>query len=546
MRALTLHLKILISILMFIGIISIAYQIFILKIPVTENERGNFWTIQAKIDFLVKGIKPVRVQMFIPSEQNGYITYIKSGDRLLVNDYGHNFEEDPYGNQLLTLTARRKSGLQNLYYTLALTERNSLATNNTIKGDIWREAIPLNDQEQAAANTLIETIRQKSLDTSSFITATINMVNDTKNDNVSLLLNNDTSTRNKVRVIDLLLSQAHIPIQRVHTIRLIRGTNQKPELWIRSYIASTVVKNDKIEKTIAKEAMQTNKDKSKTPSTSAKWVYFNPETGKKGLPNDRIIWWVGDDELLTVENGVQAKVTFSIENTELVAKGIISKMAGQKEASSFVTYSLYSLPIQVQETYSVMIMIPLGVLVILILRNIVGLQTLGTFTPVLIALAFRDTGLGFGICLFTIIVALGLSIRSYLEHLKLQMLPRLSVVLTFVVMLIAAISLFSHKLGLEQGLSVTLFPMVILTMTIERLSITWEERGGTTAFKVGIGTLFAASLAYLIMQVPPLVYFVFTFPGILLILVSFMLAMGRYRGYRLTELFRFKALLKEG
>ena len=247
MRALTLHLKILISILMFIGIISIAYQIFILKIPVTENERGNFWTIQAKIDFLVKGIKPVRVQMFIPSEQNGYITYIKSGDRLLVNDYGHNFEEDPYGNQLLTLTARRKSGLQNLYYTLALTERNSLATNNTIKGDIWREAIPLNEQEQAAANTLIETIRQKSLDTSSFITATINMVNDTKNDNVSLLLNNDTSTRNKVRVIDLLLSQAHIPIQRVHTIRLIRGTNQKPELWIRSYIASTVVKNDKIE-----------------------------------------------------------------------------------------------------------------------------------------------------------------------------------------------------------------------------------------------------------------------------------------------------------
>ena len=30
-----------------------------------------------------------------------------------------------------------------------------------------------------------------------------------------------------------------------------------------------------------------------------------------------------------------------------------------------------------------------------------------------------------------------------------------------------------------------------------------------------------------------------------LILVGFMLAMGRYRGYRLTELFRFKAFLKD-
>jgi len=46
------------------------------------------------------------------------------------------------------------------------------------------------------------------------------------------------------------------------------------------------------------------------------------------------------------------------------------------------------------------------------------------------------------------------------------------------------------------------------------------------------------------MSIPELVYFVFTFPAVLLILVGFMLAMGRYRGYRLTELVRFKAFLK--
>src|SRR5690606_12506872 len=105
------------------------------------------------------------------------------------------------------------------------------------------------------------------------------------------------------------------------------------------------------------------------------------------------------------------------------------------------------------------------------------------------ALAFRETELLFGMVLFVVITAIGLSLRSYLEHLRLQMLPRLSVVLTFVVILFAVISIFSHKLGLERGLSVSLFPMVILTMTIERLSITWEERGGSHAFVVAIGTL---------------------------------------------------------
>ena len=48
------------------------------------------------------------------------------------------------------------------------------------------------------------------------------------------------------------------------------------------------------------------------------------------------------------------------------------------------------------------------------------------------------------------------------------------------------------------------------------------------------------------MNIDWLTYFAFTFPGILLILIAFMLAMGRYRGYRLTELMRFKALVKEG
>ena len=293
----------------------------------------------------------------------------------------------------------------------------------------------------------------------------------------------------------------------------VADAQQSPELWLRSF-------------------------------NGENWLYFNPESGEQGLPSDRVVWWTGDEPLVSIEGGKKPQVSFTLNNSEMNAIRL-AKLTDENTDVDFLEYSLYGLPLQTQQTYQIMIMIPIGVLVILILRNLGGLQTLGTFTPVLIALAFRETQLGFGIVLFTIITALGLSLRSYLEHLKLQMLPRLSVVLTFVVVLIAVISLFSHKLGLERGLSVALFPMVILTMTIERLSITWEERGGSHAFKVAVGTLFAATLAHLLMTIPELTYFIFTFPAVLLIMVGFMLAMGRYRGYRLTELFRFKAFLKD-
>ena len=508
MRALSLHLKVLITLLVTLGVAITAYQIFVLGIPVTEDETDDLWNIDARIEFQASPREPVKLQMYVPPLNQDYVSLNES---FISNNYGVSINR-ANGNRKVTWSARRANGKQTLYYRLVLTKRYS-GERPIEKGPIFRDSLPVAGAEKIAAEALLAPIRQHSADVETFISETIKRVNAKGDDNVKLLLGGDNSTANKARVIELLLSIAHVPLERLHTIRLVANQQQSPELWVRSF-------------------------------NGEKWLYFNPDTGEQGLPADRLVWWTGADELLTLDGGKKAEVSFTLNNSEMNAIRL-AKLTDENTDAAFLEYSLYGLPLQTQQTYQIMIMIPIGVLVILILRNLGGLQTLGTFTPVLIALAFRETQLGFGILLFTLITALGLSLRSYLEHLKLQMLPRLSIVLTFVVVLIAIISLLSHKLGLERGLSVALFPMVILTMTIERLSITWEERGASHAFKVAVGTLFAATLAHLLMTIPELTYFIFTFPAVLLILVGFMLAMGRYRGYRLTELFRFKAFLKD-
>ncbi|GGH91147.1 osmotic stress tolerance membrane protein RloB [Pseudomonas fluvialis] len=508
MRALSLHLKVLITLLVTLGVAITAYQIFVLGIPVTEDETDDLWNIDARIEFQASPREPVKLQMYVPPLNQDYVSLNES---FISNNYGVSINR-ANGNRKVTWSARRANGKQTLYYRLVLTKRYS-GERPIEKGPIFRDSLPVAGAEKIAAEALLAPIRQHSADVETFISETIKRVNAKGDDNVKLLLGGDNSTANKARVIELLLSIAHVPLERLHTIRLVANQQQSPELWVRSF-------------------------------NGEKWLYFNPDTGEQGLPADRLVWWTGADELLTLDGGKKAEVSFTLNNSEMNAIRL-AKLTDENTDAAFLEYSLYGLPLQTQQTYQIMIMIPIGVLVILILRNLGGLQTLGTFTPVLIALAFRETQLGFGILLFTLITALGLSLRSYLEHLKLQMLPRLSIVLTFVVVLIAIISLLSHKLGLERGLSVALFPMVILTMTIERLSITWEERGASHAFKVAVGTLIAATLAHLLMSIDELTYFIFTFPAVLLILVGFMLAMGRYRGYRLTELFRFKAFLKD-
>jgi protein-S-isoprenylcysteine O-methyltransferase Ste14 len=101
----------------------------------------------------------------------------------------------------------------------------------------------------------------------------------------------------------------------------------------------------------------------------------------------------------------------------------------------------------------------------------------------------------------------------------------------------------SHHLGLARGLSISLFPMVILTMTVERMSVVWDERGAGESLKQGLGSLIVAALCFVVMSNPYAEHLFFTFPELLLVLLALVLLLGRYSGYRLLDLPRFKAII---
>ena len=82
-------------------------------------------------------------------------------------------------------------------------------------------------------------------------------------------------------------------------------------------------------------------------------------------------------------------------------------------------------------------------------------------------------------------------------------------------------------------------------MTIERVSILWDERGPATAIREAIQSLVVATLCYLVMSLPGLQHLFFTFPELILLLLAATLVIGRYSGYRLLELPRFRAIAGE-
>ena len=262
-----------------------------------------------------------------------------------------------------------------------------------------------------------------------------------------------------------------------------------------------------------------------------------------GEPKRFMTVWYGANDLIADAGISELEVQIALQARRNAAIEIARDAAGSLGAVTRF-FSFHELPLTTQLVYKVLVTIPVGIFILVFLRQFIGFKTLGTFMPVLIGIAFRETALLNGLLLFSVLIVLGLAVRFYLERLQLLLVPRLAVVLIFIVLAMAGITIVMSGANQSIGLSISLFPMVILTMTIERMSIVWEEQSAGEAIKQGLGSLAVASVAYLAMSNGRVEYLMYQFPELLLVLMGLCVLMGRYTGLRVAEIWRFRELAK--
>ncbi|MEM6403216.1 MAG: 7TM domain-containing protein, partial [Cyanobacteria bacterium P01_D01_bin.116] len=110
---------------------------------------------------------------------------------------------------------------------------------------------------------------------------------------------------------------------------------------------------------------------------------------------------------------------------------------------------------------------------------------------------------------------------------------------------IGILAIILQRFSINLGLSISLFPIVILSMLIERAALSWEESGAKETIVAGLGTVFIAVIGYLCVINPYVQHLAFNFPELLLLVLGINILVGRYNGYKLTEYFRFKSMQKQ-
>jgi len=322
----------------------------------------------------------------------------------------------------------------------------------------------------------------------------------------------EASCNGKSRLFVALARSANIPSRLVGGLILENGTKKTSHQWVEAYIAG-------------------------------EWVPFDPLNDHfASIPFNYVSLYRGDEFLFSHTPGINFDYSFTTKSRLSSNPLLLSEL----KSHPFNAYELWEafenigVPIGLLK---IILLLPLGALIVAIFRNVIGMNTFGVFLPALIAVASRETGLWYGIVAYLLVIGVVSLVHFPLEKWGILYTPKLVIMLICVVILFLLISYFAIGTGMIALAYVTLFPIVVLTISAERFARTIEEEGFPQALMITLQTLVVVLFAYYAMNSRSMEALFLAFPEVFLAIIGLNILLGRWIGLRMMEYFRFRTLI---
>ena len=488
--------------------ILISYRLIFLKYPVFPTAPGKSW--QLSMDARVKaGEKEMTLMIGVPNSHPGQMVV---EERINSGDLVFNLLREG-SNQIGVWSGTPGDKEQVIGYraTIHFSSRRDSKPKppklEPLPTDVGKEEIALAKQFVATWSELPPPARLRSVAT----TVTGGWGEPKPNDQDLRAWSAVKQKLGPLQALLLLLRAADLPARVVEGLPLIESMTATTLIWIEVW-------------------------------TGQEWERLNLGTGEIFLKTVSLLpLTIGGLPAVRVSHGEVSEIRWTLVQ-QIISQWRIYFQRISRSEKLLDRWSLFSLPAEYQRTFRILILVPIGALIICVLRNIVGFPTFGIFMPVLMALAFRSTGLAYGIGVFAGVVFIGYVVRRAMDRLHLLLVPRLSVLLTLVIFSFTLLALLGNKLGLREFMAIGLLPFVILTMSIERFFVIVEEAGLREGLRTAIGSAVVAVITHEILHFEPLQLTFFVYPELLFAVAAIQVLLGRYTGYRLSELIRFRKL----
>jgi hypothetical protein len=329
------------------------------------------------------------------------------------------------------------------------------------------------------------------------------------------LLNEAGDPEAKSRLLIALLRNRGIPARLVTGLTLTKGHEQRAHCWVEAWVHDH-------------------------------WQSMCPFYHHLGrVPTTYLIFGFGDLNVVHGRHLRDLEYAFLVERK--APEGAEANADPSRLRRLLRALSFQSLPPAEQRLVEFLLLLPLAALIVCVYRNVIGLQSFGTFAPALVGLAFRDLHSLPGMLVFVSIILVGWIMRRVLDYYHLLQVPRTAFLLSLVVIVLIAVVVTANYQSppVPATQYVSLFPMVILTGMIERFWTLETEDSTTSSFKTLLGTMLIAASIGLLLSLHAVVSHMFRYPETLGLIMAVQLLLGRYTGYKLSELFRFRDFLRQ-
>lgn len=240
-----------------------------------------------------------------------------------------------------------------------------------------------------------------------------------------------------------------------------------------------------------------------------------------------------------------------LTETEGEAKGklenlVLSNVVGPLRPTNFLRWSIRAavgkeVP---ANTIVLVLMFPLITALIAASRHLIGLRGFGIFTPAIVAVALLATGIVVGFSLLFLIVVIATLSRVVIKRLRLPYMPRTSLMLWVVSMVMLAVLLISPFVGYETVAKLSIFPLLLMVLLAETFMDVQTKRSRNEAIEMTLETLLLATVSYFVMNLQIVQEFVLFNPELTVLGVAiFNIFLGKFQGLRLIEYWRFRTLL---
>ena len=470
----------------------------------SPHEKTSVWTIEGKISFKPSG-GAIKVSLATPSFGDNF--------KILAEDAVANGYDIKKENNRIIMTAPKAKKTQHLYYRTLLYDNENTDGKKNAPAPKKPKKPTYDEQQETAVKEILELSKNMDGDK---VQKIIRLLNQTPSDpTVATFLPERKTQKSMSEVTRNLLNYKGIANRQVRGIVLEENKKtHSPDIMLEAYV-------------------------------DGKWNLYDLTTGKKGLPKNFIIFQKGEDSLLDVVGGTDSSIRFSVLKSAQSTMSLAGHRAKLSDNETSFNYSMYSLPLLQQNVLKWFTIFPLSILIITLIRNVIGMHTMGTFTPMLLSMALVKTGFFAGLTCFALIIGLGFLLRALLSRLNLLLVPRISVVVIFVILIMQAFTVLGYRLNFDIISSALFFPIIITAWIVERASITLEEEGTSDCIKELSNTLLAAIAVYFVIASEYIRHIMFIFNELNLVILAVIMLLGTYTGYRLVELTRFASLMKE-